>query len=70
MSKQTLINTIGRLFVDEDFRNEYYNNRDQTLDGIRDLTNEEKQFLRDMQDSVRECTDTLNIRYESENKRR
>lgn len=70
MSKQTLINTIGRLFIDEDFRNEYYNNRDQTLDGISDLTKEEKQFLKDMQDSIRECTDTLNIRYEGENKRR
>ena len=69
MSKQTLINTIGRIFVDEDFRNEYYKNRDQTLDGIRDLTNEEKQFLRDMQDSIRECANSLDISYEGERKR-
>ena len=65
MSKQTLINIIGRIFVDEDFRNEYYNNRDQTLDGISDLTNEEKQTLRDFQDTIKDCANTLDIKYES-----
>ena len=69
MSKPTLINTIGRIFVDEDFRNEYYTNRDQTLDSIRDLTNEEKKFLIDMEKSIKECVNTLNISYEGERKR-
>ena len=65
MSKLTLINIIGRIFVDVDFRNEYYKNIDQTLSGISDLTDEEKQFLRDFQGTIKECANTLDIGYES-----
>jgi hypothetical protein len=68
MSQQTLIDTIGKIFVDATFRGEYTNNTDQTVDSISGLTDKEKQFLKDKKDSILECVATLNISYSGENK--
>ena len=45
MSKQDLINTVGKLFVDEQFRSEYFNNLDQVLNSIQGLSDKEKEQL-------------------------
>jgi hypothetical protein len=69
MSKKDLINTIGRIFVDEQFRTEYFNNTDQTVDSITELTDTEKQFLKSEKNKIRPYVEQLNVRYEGENKR-
>lgn len=69
MTKDILIDTIGKLFVDQDFRNEFNNNMETTIGNISGLNDEEKKFLKDMANKIRECTDALGIRYEGQNKR-
>jgi len=69
MTKQILIDTIGRVFVDNDFRNEFNNNTDSTISGISGLSDEEKNFLKSMAVKIGECTVGLNVSYEGENKR-
>lgn len=70
MSKQELIDTIGKLFVDEQFRSRYFNNLEQELNSIQGLSNQEKQFLREKNDSIREAITTMNIKYNGEDKRK
>ncbi len=71
MSKQELIKTIGKLVVDEQFRNEYFSNIDQTLNSIPGLSDDEKQFLREKNDDIHEAITemNMNIEYEGEDKR-
>ncbi len=68
MSKLDLINTVGKLFVDEQFRSDYFNNLDQVLNSIQGLSDKEKQFLRDNNDSIHEAITAMNIRYSGEDK--
>jgi FixJ family two-component response regulator len=68
MSKQDLLNTIGKVFVDKEFRQEFSSNTDQTLDSIAGLTNKEKQILKDMKNDIDLWANKLDIHYTGENK--
>ena len=71
MSKQELVKTIGKLVVDKQFRDKYFNNFDQVLDSIPDLSDSEKQFLREKNDAIRQAITemSMDIEYEGEDKR-
>jgi hypothetical protein len=68
MSKQDLIDAIGKIFVDDVFRGNFTNNTDQTVDNISGLTPQEKQFLKNEKDNILQCVGALNISYSGENK--
>lgn len=68
MTKAILIDTIGKLFVDDDFRTRFNTNKDEALRSI-DLTDEERQFLKDKANIIRECTDQISVSYDGEDKR-
>jgi hypothetical protein len=70
MSKGLVVDTIGRLFIDEDFRNEFNNNRETTLEKISGLTDKEKQFLKEKSNIIRDCTDSLVVTYQGGKKKR
>lgn len=70
MSKGLIIDTIGRLFVEDDFRNEFNNNSDRTLGKISGLTDKEKQFLKEKANVIRDCTDALAVTYQGGKKKR
>jgi hypothetical protein len=57
------------LFVDEEFRREYFNNKEQALSSFSGLTQKEKEFLDTKGNKIREFVDTLEIKYDGENKR-
>ena len=69
MSKEELIKTIGKLFADEQFSDDYFINFDQVLNGISGLSDKEKQFLRDKNDSLHEAVTKMKIEYSGEDKR-
>jgi hypothetical protein len=69
MGRQELLATIGRLFVETQFRTEFFNNTDQAVDSITGLTDAEKQFLKSNKNVIRPSVEQLDIRYEGENKR-
>lgn len=70
MAKQDLIDTIGKVFVDNDFREQFNNNTENTIAGISGLSEEEKKFLGEISVKIGECTSGLSVRYEGENKRK
>ena len=71
MTKQKLIDTIGKVFVDNNFRNEFNSNPENAIAGISDLSDMERQFLKDMAAKIGECTTGLDdLSYEGENKTR
>jgi hypothetical protein len=70
MTKQVLIDTIGRVFVDNDFRNEFNGNPERAISGISDLSDKEREFLKEMSTKIGECTAGLDLTYEGENKTR
>jgi hypothetical protein len=69
MTKQDLVNVIGKLFVDEEFRREYFNNKEQALSNFSGLTPSEKDFLDTKEDDIRGFVNALDIKYKGENKR-
>lgn len=69
MTKQDLVNVVGRLFVDEEFRRKYFNNKEQALSSFSGLTLDEKKFLDNEEDHIRDLVDALKIKYEGEDKR-
>ena len=70
MTKQVLIDTIGKVFVDNGFRNEFNSDPEKAIAGISDLSDMERQFLKDMAAKIGECTTGLDVSYEGENKTR
>jgi hypothetical protein len=70
MSNGLVIDTIGRLFIEEDFRDEFNNNRDRALAKISGLTDQEKQFLKEKSNIIRDCTDALVVTYQGGKKKR
>jgi hypothetical protein len=70
MARQDLVNVIGRLFVDEDFRRDYLNNREQALSSFSGLTSSERAFLDSSEDDIHGFVDALDIHYDGENKSR
>ncbi len=61
------INIIGKLFVDEQYRNNYLNasDIDQFLSDAQGLDDAEKQFLRDEKETIRTAAENLRIKYGS-----
>lgn len=70
MTRQELINTIGRLFVDKSFRDDFNNNVEKTVSDVNGLSDEEKKFLREMSTKIADCTKDLDVEYQGENKTR
>jgi hypothetical protein len=70
MSKKVLINIIGKVFTDSDFRKKFRTDIDSTLDPISGLTPKEKIFLKKKRLSVVDFSKALNLSYKGENKRR
>jgi hypothetical protein len=70
MAKRSLINLIGKLYVDEKFRDEYFSDSDAALKKVTGLTTKEKDFLKDNENDIRQCIDNLDIKYEGQNKRK
>jgi hypothetical protein len=69
MAKRSLINLIGKLYVDENFRDKYFSDSDAALKKVTGLTTKEKDFLKDNENDIRQCIDNLDIKYKGENKR-
>jgi hypothetical protein len=70
MTKQVLIDTIGRIFLDNVFRNEFNSETEKVIAGIPDLSEMERKFLKDMAANIGQCTTGLDVEYEGENKTR
>jgi hypothetical protein len=69
MAKRSLLNIIGKLYVDEKFRDKYFSDSNEALKRVVGLTTKEKNFLREHQNDIRRCIDKLNIKYDGEDKR-
>lgn len=69
MSKRVLMNTIGKAIVDTNFRKKFNFDPDGTIDGLRGLTNGEKEFLKSRARKIRDLSRDLNVRYSGESKR-
>jgi hypothetical protein len=61
MSKQELINIVGKMFVDEQFRTNYLNatNIDQLLNNVQGLDDTDKQFLKDEKETIQTAIKSL-----------
>jgi hypothetical protein len=70
MSKQSLINLIGKLYVDEKFRDKYFSDSEAVLKKVTGLTAKEKKFLRDNEVDIHQSIDDLGIEYKGVNKRK
>ena len=69
MGKKELIDTIGRAMVDEDFRKKFAENADSVVDSISGLGAEEKDFLKNNSNKIRDLATDLNVKYHGESKR-
>ena len=65
MSKQELINIVGKMFVDEQFRTNFMNatNIDRLLHNTQGLTDTEKQFLKDEKETIQTAIKNLDTKY-------
>ncbi len=65
MSKQELINIVGKMFVDEQFRANFMNatNVDRLLSNTQGLTDTEKQFLKDEKETIQTAIKNLDTKY-------
>lgn len=70
MAKRSLINIIGKLFVDEKFRKIYFSDSDSAQKKLTGLTTKERNFLKNKENDIRQCVDNLDIKYTGENKRK
>jgi hypothetical protein len=70
MTKEDVVNVIGKLFVDEEFRREFINNKEQALRSFPGLTQSEKDFLDTKEDDIQGFVRALDIKYDGENKSR
>jgi hypothetical protein len=70
MAKRNLINIIGKLFVDDKFREKYFEDRDAAREKLTGLTANEKKFLKDKEMDIRRWADTLDVKYKGVNKTR
>jgi hypothetical protein len=70
MSKRSLVNVIGKLFVDESFRKKYFADSSTAQKKLTGLTTKEKNFLNNMGNDIRRCVNTLDIKYKGEQKRK
>lgn len=68
MTKRSLVNIIGKLFVDDKFRAKYFSDSDAALKGLTGLTTKEKNFLKDKENDIRRCVDNLDIKFKGDNK--
>jgi hypothetical protein len=59
------INIIGKLFIDDQYRNNYLNatDIDQFLSDAQGLDDAGKQFLRDKKETILTAAGNLNIKY-------
>ena len=69
MGKDELIETIGRAIVDENFRRDFAANPDSAVNSVKDLEPEEKDFLKDHSNEIRDLATALSVKYFGESKR-
>jgi hypothetical protein len=69
MTKKDLVDVIGRLIVDAEFRTKYFDDKNEALREYTKLTPPEKEFLDTNENSIREYANKLNIKYGAEGKR-
>ena len=70
MAKRSLVNIIGKLFVDDKFREKYFSDSDTARKKLTGLTTKEKNFLKDKENDIRRCVEKLDIKYKGEDKRK
>ena len=69
MSKRVLINTLGKVFIDSEYRKKFRTETDKALANC-DLTPKEKTFLKDNRGKILASAKDLNMIYQGENKKR
>jgi|RhiMetdeSRZDD1v2_1073273.scaffolds.fasta_scaffold1367628_1 hypothetical protein len=68
MSRRVLINIIGKVFIDSEFRKKFRTDTDKAL-ANSDLTAKEKTFLKSKRGKILDSARSLNVTYQGENKR-
>ena len=53
MTKRSLVNIVGKLFVDEKFREKYFSDSETALKRLTGLTAKEKNFLKEKETDIR-----------------
>jgi hypothetical protein len=69
MGKNELIDTIGKAMVDEEFREKFGRDPNGTIDSISGLGADEKDFLKNHANKIRDMATDLNVKYHGESKR-
>lgn|GEM_PF-2887171 len=70
MAKRSLVNIIGKLFVDDEFREKYFSDSDAALKKLTGLTTKEKNFLKDNEMDIHRWAESLDIKYMGVSKRK
>ena len=69
MSRRVLINTIGKVFIDSEFRKKFRTDTDKALANL-DLEPKEKTLLKNKRGKILDSARDLNLMYQGENKKR
>jgi hypothetical protein len=70
MGKEDLIKMIGRLFVEEEYRNRFINSPEEVINENRNLTDEEREYLRHMSCVIISWVKAACIKYDEKDDKR